>query len=327
MNVLITGGAGYIGSVTAQLMVERGHRVVVLDDLSTGHREAVPPAADFVEADIADSETVKRTLREHDIAAVMHFAALSLVGASMRDPIAYYRNNVAGSIALLGAVTEAGVERFVLSSTAALYGTPESVPIVESARLRPENVYGETKLAVERLLGWLAETTGLGYVALRYFNAAGATATLGEDHDPETHLIPLVLQAAAGTRDGVSLYGTDYPTEDGSAVRDYVHVRDLAQAHLLAVESISPGQGRAYNLGNGTGYSVRQVIDTCMAVTGREFVVREAPRRAGDPAILIADSSKARAELGWAPAHETLDEMVHSAWRWQLDHPGGYCGR
>ena len=324
MNVLITGGAGYIGSVTAQALLERGHRVVVLDDLSSGHRGAVPSGGAFVRAAIADKAAVVRALQEHDVDAVVHFAALSLVGESMRDPLAYYQNNVSGSIVLLSALAEAGVQRFVLSSTAALYGTPDTVPISEEARLRPENVYGETKLAIEKLLEWLSRTTGLGYVALRYFNAAGASATLGEDHDPETHLIPLVLQAAAGRREDVALFGTDYDTPDGTAVRDYVHVLDLAEAHALALESMTNGTGRAYNLGNGTGYSVREVIDTCKAVTGNSFTVRRAARRAGDPAVLIADSSKARTELGWSPRHEALEEMIESAWRWHQANPLGY---
>ncbi|HET8986555.1 MAG TPA: UDP-glucose 4-epimerase GalE, partial [Trueperaceae bacterium] len=257
MNILVTGGAGYIGSITATALLDRGHCVVVVDDLSTGHRAAVPPAVSFVQADIADTATVLRAIEEHSVDAVMHFAAASLVGESMRDPIRYYRNNVSGSVGLLDAVLAGGVKRFVLSSTAALFGTPDSVPIPESAAIRPESVYGETKQAIERLLGWLAATKGLGYTALRYFNAAGASDLQGEDHDPETHLIPIVLQVAAGTRPSVGVYGSDYPTPDGSAVRDYVHVVDLADAHVLAVESIEPGSQRAYNLGSGTGYSVR----------------------------------------------------------------------
>src|SRR5690606_29422660 len=258
MNVLITGGAGYIGSVTSKAVLKRGHGVVVLDDLSTGHREAVPEGASFVMADIADREAVAAAVSRHRIDAVMHFAACSLVAESMRKPLRYYANNVSGTIALLEVLLESGVERLVLSSTAALYGTPESTPIPEHAELRPENVYGETKLAMERLLGWLAATKGLGHSALRYFNAAGASDELGEDHDPETHLIPLVLQAAAGSREFVSIFGTDYDTPDGTAVRDYVHVLDLAQAHVLALEAIEPGVGATYNLGSGTGYSVKQ---------------------------------------------------------------------
>lgn len=324
MNILVTGGAGYIGSITATALLDRGHGVVVVDDLSTGHRAAVPSAASFVQADIADTAAVLRVIEEHSVDAVMHFAAASLVGESMRDPIRYYRNNVSGSVGLLDAVLAGGVKRFVLSSTAALFGTPDSVPIPESAAIRPESVYGETKQAIERLLGWLAATKGLGYTALRYFNAAGASDLQGEDHDPETHLIPIVLQVAAGTRPSVGVYGSDYPTPDGSAVRDYVHVVDLADAHVLAVESIEPGSQRAYNLGSGTGYSVRQVIDTCRAVTGHAIPEVASPRRAGDPPILVADSSRARSELGWRPRNESLAAIVESAWRWRLAYPHGY---
>jgi UDP-glucose 4-epimerase len=324
VNILVTGGAGYIGSITATALLDKGHGVVVVDDLSTGHRAAVPGAASFVQADIADTGTVLRAIEEHSIDAVMHFAAASLVGESMRDPIGYYRNNVSGSVALLDAVLAGGVKRFVLSSTAALFGTPDDVPIPESAAIRPESVYGETKHSIERLLGWLATTKGLGYTALRYFNAAGASELQGEDHDPETHLIPIVLQVAEGSRPSVGVYGNDYPTPDGSAVRDYVHVVDLADAHVLAVECIEPGSQRAYNLGSGTGFSVRQVIDTCRAVTGRAIPEVASPRRAGDPPILVADSSKARAELGWRPRTESLEAIVESAWRWRLAHPHGY---
>lgn len=324
VNILVTGGAGYIGSVTVSALLDKGHGVVVVDDLSTGHRPAVPAAASFVQADIADHDTVLRTIEEHAVDAVMHFAAASLVGESMRDPIKYYRNNVSGSVALLGTVLAGGVKRFVLSSTAALYGTPDSVPIAETAAIRPESVYGETKHAIERLLSWLAQTKGLGYAALRYFNAAGASEAQGEDHDPETHLIPIVLQVAAGTRPHVGVFGSDYPTPDGSAVRDYVHVLDLAAAHVLAIEAIEPGSERAYNLGSGAGFSVRQVIDTCRTVTGHDLPEVAAPRRAGDPPILIADSSKARSELGWQPQHESLASMVESAWRWRQAHPHGY---
>ena len=326
MNVLVTGGAGYIGSITAQALLDRGHRVTVLDDLSTGHRGAVPAGASFVQADIADAAVVGRTLADHRVEAVLHFAALSLVGDSMKEPIAYYRNNVAGSLSLLGAVLEAGVGRFVLSSTASLYGTPDSVPISEEARIRPENVYGETKLAIEKLLHWLSQTKGLGYAALRYFNAAGATSAQGEDHDPESHLIPIVLQVASGRRPHVAVFGNDYATPDGTAVRDYVHVLDLADAHVLALEAIRPGEGAAFNLGSGSGFSVRRVIEVCRDVTGRPITEVAAPRRAGDPATLVADSSKARRELGWQPRHESVHEMVESAWRWHLAHPHGYHG-
>lgn len=324
MNILVTGGAGYIGSVTSQALLERGHKVVVLDDLSTGHRDAVPDGAAFVLADIADRELLAHALREHEVEAVLHFAAASLVGESMERPLRYFRNNTAGSLALLEGVLEHNVRRFVLSSTAALFGTPERVPIAEDDEVRPESVYGESKYLIERMLAWLARTKGLGYVALRYFNAAGATERHGEDHRPETHLIPLVLQVAQGRREGVKIFGDDYDTRDGTCVRDYIHVRDLAAAHVLAVEALEPGEARAYNLGNGQGFSVREVIEACRRVTGRDIPAEVAPRRPGDPPALVADSSRIRAELGWAPAHPELDEIVASAWAWHLAHPEGY---
>lgn len=325
MNVLVTGGAGYIGSVTAQALLDAGHRVVVVDDLTTGHRDAVPAAARLVVHDVGDAEAMRALMAEERVEAVMHFAALSLVGDSMRQPLRYYRRNVGAAIGLLEACAAAGVGRFVLSSTAAVYGTPTSVPIPETAELRPESVYGETKLAIERLLHWLSVTQGLGYAALRYFNAAGAAGGRGEDHRPETHLIPLVLQAALGRLEEVTVFGTDYPTPDGTAVRDYVHVEDLAAAHVLALEALEPGRGAAYNLGNGAGFSVREVIDACRRVTGVDLRVREGPRRAGDPPVLVADASRAAAELGWRPRHTSLDAIVASAWEWHRSHPEGYA--
>jgi len=325
MKVLVTGGAGYIGSVTAQALLDAGHRVVVVDDLSTGHRDAVPEGARLHVQDVGDAAALGRLMAAEGVEAVMHFAALSLVGESMQQPLRYYRNNVAGALALLEACEAAGVQRFVLSSTAAVYGTPSSVPIPETAELRPESVYGETKLAVERLLHWLSVTKGLGYAALRYFNAAGAAPGRGEDHRPETHLVPLVLQAALGKRDGVRVFGTDYSTADGTAVRDYVHVEDLAEAHVLALEALRPGRGDAYNLGNGAGFSVRQVIEVCRAVTGADLRVTEAPRRAGDPPVLVADAAKAAARLGWRPRRPALEEIVASAWAWHSAHPDGYA--
>jgi UDP-glucose 4-epimerase len=257
--------------------------------------------------------------------AVLHFAAYSLVGESMSQPMKYFSNNAGGSLALLDSLRRWGVQRFVLSSTAAVYGTPAGVPIPESAALAPASVYGESKLMVERALTWLARTSDFGFAALRYFNAAGASELLGEDHRPESHLIPLTLQVAAGKRDSISLFGVDYPTPDGTAVRDYVHVQDLAEAHVLALEALRPGDERCYNLGNGRGYSVREVIDVCRAVTGAPIPASEAPRRAGDPPELVADSSLARAELGWAPTRESLEEMVASAWAWHQKHPDGYA--
>ena len=324
MRVLVTGGAGYIGSVTAQALIAAGHHVVVVDDLSTGHAAAVPEGARLVEFDLADTLRMTDLMREESVEAVVHFAALSLVGESMREPLRYYRNNVGGAVGLLEACAAVGIERFVLSSTAAVYGHPRSVPIPETAELSPESVYGETKLAIERLLEWLAVTRGIGYAALRYFNAAGAVPGRGEDHDPETHLVPLVLQAALGRRRSVKLFGTDYPTPDGTAIRDYVHVVDLADAHVLALAAVKPGTGTAYNLGSGAGFSVRQVIDVCKEVTGVDFQVEETERRAGDPPVLVADARKAISELGWTPRRTDLHDIVRSAWEWHRNHPDGY---
>lgn len=324
MNILVTGGAGYIGSVTTEHLLARGHHVVVLDDLSTGHREAVPQEAPFVHADVADADMVAYALEEHEVEVVMHFAACSLVGESMAQPTRYFKNNTSGSIALLDTMARFGVRRFVLSSTAALFGTPDAVPIPEGATVRPESVYGESKLLVERVLGWLQRTAGFGYVALRYFNAAGASSARGEDHRPESHLIPLVLQVAAGKRAQIEVFGDDYPTPDGTAVRDYVHVEDLAAAHALAVEALEPGQARAYNLGNGEGFSVREVIDVCRDVTGSDIPEARAPRRAGDPPVLVADAGLIRDELGWEPRYASLRDIVASAWRWHRANPDGY---
>ncbi len=325
MNVLVTGGAGYIGSVTVATLLERGHSVVVLDDLSTGHRGAVPEGVPFVHGSVADPDMVGYALAEHRVEAVVHFAAKSLVGESMSKPTKYFLANTASTFALLDSAAAHGVGRFVLSSTAAVYGTPARVPIPETAELRPESVYGESKLMIERALKWLADTTGLASAALRYFNAAGATASLGEDHRPESHLIPIVLQVAAGKREQAQVFGTDYDTPDGSAVRDYVHVSDLAEAHALALEAMRPGEARAYNLGSGSGYSVREVIDVCRAVTGHAVPTAEAPRRAGDPPRLVADSSLARSELGWKPRFDDLGTLVASAWEWHSAHPHGYA--
>lgn len=324
MNILVTGGAGYIGSITADRLLRRGHAVVVVDNLVSGHRAAIPHGAAFVEADVADRDRVERALRVHDVDAVLHFAAYSLVGASMERPLDYFRNNVAGSLALLESMAASGVQRFVLSSTAALFGTPDAVPIHEDDPVRPESVYGESKALVERMLHWLNRTAGLGFVSLRYFNAAGACASLGEDHRPETHLIPLVLQVATGRRDHVEVYGDDYPTPDGTAVRDYIHVLDLADAHILAVEALRAGEARAYNLGNGRGFSVREVIDVCRMVTGHPIPERLAPRRAGDPPTLVADASRIRNDLGWRPQRDSLEAIVASAWDWHGENPDGY---
>lgn len=326
MNILVTGGAGYIGSVTSEALIDRGHRVTVLDNLVTGHRDAVHPHATFVHADIRDREAVSAVVRDQQVEATLHFAALSLVGESMERPHDYFENNTVGTLELLGSLGRAGVRKFVLSSTAALFGTPESVPIAEDARIAPESVYGETKYLIERTLAWLARTEGIGYAALRYFNAAGASDRYGEDHRPESHLIPLVLQVAAGQRERISVFGDDYPTADGSCVRDYIHVRDLAEAHVLAVEALQPGEQRCYNLGNGRGFSVFEVIEACRQVSGCEVASEIVGRRAGDPAILVADSARIKRELGWQPRHPELGEIVGSAWNWRQRHPHGYSG-
>lgn len=326
MNVLVTGGAGYIGSITVETLLRRGHGVVVLDDLSTGHRDSVPDGVPFIHGSVADADLVGYAVNELGVEAALHFAAYSLVGESMSKPMKYFANNSAGTLQLLQTLSRFGVDRFVLSSTAAVYGTPDAVPIPESAPLRPESVYGESKLMIERTLKWLAHTTDFGFAALRYFNAAGASDERGEDHRPESHLIPLVLQVAAGVRDKIAVFGDDYPTPDGTAIRDYVHVLDLADAHVLALEALQPRDARVYNLGSGRGYSVREVIDVCRRVTGAEIAAEDAPRRAGDPPVLVADSALARAELGWSPQREDLEAMVASAWAWRQAHPEGYGG-
>jgi len=324
MNILVTGGAGYIGSVAVDALLRGGHEVVVLDDLSTGHRQALPAEAGLVQGDIADREVVGDALTHHGIEAVMHFAAYSLVGESMEQPERYFRNNCAKTLELLATMLERGVKRFVLSSTAALFGIPDEVPIAEEAPVRPSSVYGETKQMIERMLHWFRETRGLGFVTLRYFNAAGAVGPYGEDHHPETHLIPLLLQVALGKRERIDIFGDDYATADGTCIRDYIHVADLATAHLLALEALRPGERRAYNLGNGQGYSVLEVLRTCREVTGHAIPTRVVERRAGDPAVLVADSSRIREELDWHPRYPGLRDIVASAWNWHREHPEGY---
>ena len=324
MHVLVTGGAGYIGSVTARTLLDRGHDVTVVDDLRTGHRAAVDPRAVFVEADVGDTQAMTRAVAARPVDAVVHFAASSLVGESMERPTLYFSNNSASTLRLLDVIINAGVKRFVLSSTAALYGTPEATPIPESARIQPESVYGESKYLIERALAWLARTAGLGAVALRYFNAAGASGELGEDHRPESHLIPIVLQVALGQRDRVAVFGDDYPTDDGSAVRDYIHVDDLADAHVRAVEALTPGRFDAFNVGTGQGYSVREVIEACRTITGHAIPADAVDRRAGDPPSLVADASRLQESLGWQATRSDLQEIVRSAWTWHQAHPNGY---
>jgi UDP-glucose 4-epimerase len=319
VRVLVTGGAGYIGSVVVEELQAAGaERVVVLDDLSNGHRAAVAGGALLVAGSIGDRALVAQVCRDEGLEAVVHLAASSLVPESMRDPARYYANNVVASLALLDGMRDAGVRRLVLSSTAAVYGEPEATPITEEFPTRPTNPYGETKLVLERALGWYAAAYSLSFASLRYFNAAGATERNGEDHHPETHLIPLVLAAARGEREAVAIFGDDYPTPDGTCVRDYIHVSDLARAHVLALRATA--RTGIYNLGTGTGYSVRQVIAAAEEVTGRRVPVRTAPRRPGDPAVLVARSDRIRAELGWQPRKQDLRVIVADAWRWRERH-------
>jgi UDP-glucose 4-epimerase len=318
MRVLVTGGAGYIGSVVSEQLVSDGHEVVVYDNLSKGHREAVVAGARFVEGDLHDAEKLRETLDGID--AVIHMAAFSLVGESVEAPSKYYHNNVVAGLVLLDAMRDCGVKRIVFSSTAATYGEPEAQPIVESSPTNPTNPYGESKLAFEKAMHWYERAYGLRYASLRYFNAAGASEKCGEDHDPETHIIPITLQVAAGNGTHVEIYGDDYPTEDGTCVRDYIHVIDLARAHILALGVLNE-RSAIYNLGcGGDGYSVRDVIDTARRVTGKDIPVRMGPRRPGDPSVLIASSDKIKSELGWQPQFQDLGLIVESAWRWMQQH-------
>jgi UDP-glucose 4-epimerase len=325
MKVLVTGGAGYIGSITSAELLAAGHEVVVLDNLYQGHRAAVPPEATFVEADLADRAALARLFADHpDIEGILHFASYTLVGESMERPFMYLRDNVVNAANLLEAATDHGVERFILSSTANLFDDPERMPIAEDERIVPGSPYGESKAMIERLLHWMHRTKGLRYAALRYFNACGDTPGRGEDHDPETHLIPLVLQVALGQREAITVFGDDYPTRDGTCVRDYIHVVDLAQAHILALEALDDLGSRHYNLGNGEGYTVLEVIETAREVTGHPIPHVIGERRPGDPATLIASSETIRRELGWTPRHPGLKDIVESAWQWHHENPRGY---
>lgn len=324
MRVLVTGGAGYIGSIVTEELVRDGHEAVVYDSLYKGHRGAVVAEAKFVEGDLMDVERVRRTLSENGIEAVIHMAADSLVGESVEKPSKYYRNNVTAGLALLDAMLAEDVRRIVFSSTAATYGEPEKQPIEETDPTNPTNPYGETKLAFEHALRWYDRAHNLRYASLRYFNAAGATPRCGESHDPETHLIPIILQVATGRRTHVEVYGDDYPTRDGTCVRDYIHVVDLARAHILALKVLDE-RSRIYNLGcGGDGYTVKEVIETARRVTGRDIPVRMGARRAGDPAVLIASSERIKQELGWQPAMQDLRVIIESAWNWMQEHPEGY---
>jgi UDP-glucose 4-epimerase len=316
MNVLVTGGAGYIGGTVATILMQRGHRVTVLDNLCHSKRDEVPMGAEFVEGDIADRERVEQLLRELRPDGVLHFAALIEAGDSMKKPEIYFRNNTASTLALLEAMHATNVKRLVFSSTAAVYGEPKSVPIDESAELKPTNAYGESKLLVEQVLPWLHRIHGLKYASLRYFNVAGALRGRGEAHEPETHIIPLILDVALGRRESISIFGDDYPTEDGSCIRDYIHVVDLAEAHILALNALDDRGQIVCNLGNGNGFSVKQVIDAARRVTGHAIPAVVKPRRPGDPARLVASSARAHEQLGWKPTHASLDEILESAWEW-----------
>lgn len=321
-RVLVTGGAGYIGSVVAAELLQRGYAVTILDNLSHGKLAAVPEGADFVLGDVADSALLDQVFSEVRISAVMHFAAMIEAGESMRIPERYFRVNTVGALSVLEAVLRHHVGRFVFSSTAALFGNPERTPITEDAALRPVNAYGESKLLVEQMLAWFHRIHGLHYACLRYFNAAGGTEDRGEEHEPESHLIPLILQVALGQRDHIEIYGTDYPTHDGTCVRDYIHVLDLADAHILVLEALRERDQLIYNLGNGHGFSVREVVETARGVTGHAIPVVESPRREGDPATLVASSDKIRRELGWQPRHAGLEDIIQSAWKWHKSRAG-----
>ena len=325
MNLLVVGGAGYIGAHTVRLLNQHGHQVWVFDNLSSGHRQAVP-SGQLIVGELANRERLTQALQEHQIEAVVHFAALALVGESVSDPAKYYQNNVLGTLQLLEAMRSSGVSRIVFSSTTATYGIPERIPIREDEPQRPVNPYGFTKLVIEQALEHYAAAYGIAFVALRYFNAAGASADgdLGEDHNPESHLIPILLQVAMEQRQEVTLFGDDYPTPDGTCIRDYVHVDDLAAAHLRALDNLEPGVGLKLNLGTGAGHSVREVLNACRVVTGHAIPAKVGARRPGDPPELVADASRANELLAWSPQQSDLQVIVSSAWRWHQTHPHGY---
>ena len=328
MTVLVTGGAGYIGSHAVRELRSKGYDVVAVDNLYRGHREAVPADVSFFDVSLADAERLAQIMRDHRVEAVMHFAALAYVGESVTQPLVYYENNTTGTVRLLQAMQQAGVRRMVFSSTCATYGVPETVPLVETMPQRPINPYGWSKLFIEQILSdQVVADPEFGFVALRYFNVAGCASdgSLGEDHEPETHLIPVILLAALGRRESITVFGTDYPTPDGTCIRDYVHVEDLCAAHVVALESLKAGDQRFYNLGIGKGYSVREVIDSARRITGRDVRVEYGPRRAGDPPVLYANADKIRHELGWEPRYTEIDPVVETAWRWFREHPDGYA--
>ncbi len=324
MKLLVTGGAGYIGSITTQLLLDEGHEVVVFDNLELGHREAVDSRASFLAGDLRERESIHDAMMSVQPDAVMHFAAYALVGESMEDPMLYFHNNVVGGIYLVEAMSAVGVQKIIFSSTCATYGAPDVIPMTEETPQNPTNPYGESKLMLEKILLWARDRHNLEPVFLRYFNAAGATEAFGEDHHPETHLIPLVLSVALGKRGKIMIFGDDYDTPDGSCIRDYIHIVDLAQAHIQAV---TKGGAGAFNLGNGMGYSVKEVIDVAREVTGHPIPAEVAPRRPGDPARLVAAADKARNELGWKPAYPELRTIIEHAWKWHQAHPDGYEGK
>jgi len=322
MRVLVAGGAGYIGSITSWMLLQKGHQVVVYDNLSRGHKGAVPTGAKFVQAELGDFDTLCKTFRENKIDAVMHFAAHSQVGESMEQPEIYFENNVVVGKRVLDAMMAENVPFIVFSSTCAIFGQPDVFPMTENLPKRPTNVYGETKMMFESMLSWYEKIHGLSFVSLRYFNACGAHGGLGEDHNPETHIIPIVLQVALGSREHITIFGDDYDTPDGTCIRDYIHIHDLAKAHILALEK--QGGGRFYNLGNGGGYSVRQVIDTARKITGHPIPEKIGPRRTGDPPKLVGSSEKISRELGWTPDYPSLESIIESAWEWHKQNPKGY---
>lgn len=327
MTILVLGGAGYIGSHTVYELIDNGEDVVIIDNLLTGHEEAVHPKARFYKGDIRDKEFLDSVFKKEKIDAVIHFAASSLVGESMEKPLKYYDNNLCGTKILLDSMVEHGIDKIVFSSTAAVYGEPERIPILETDKTEPTNTYGETKLSMEKMFKWIGKAHGLRYVSLRYFNACGAhvSGKIGEDHNPESHLIPLILQVPNGKREFISIFGEDYQTKDGTCIRDYIHVTDLAQAHILAVKYLqNGGKSDIFNLGNGIGFSVKEVIETARKVTQNAIPAKVTPRRAGDPAKLIASSDKAKKVLGWKPQHAELDEIISTAWNWHKNHPDGF---
>jgi UDP-glucose 4-epimerase len=323
MNIFVTGGAGFIGSAAAEALLGAGHTVTIYDSLITGHRAAVPDKARFIQANLADKEVLQKALSAEKYDAVMHFAAFIEAGESMQNPGKFFQNNLSNSLQLIELANRAGIQRFVLSSTAAVYVSSDS-PLSEDSPLGPQNVYGYSKLVVEQTLEWYRQIHGLRYAALRYFNAAGALPQRGEAHQPESHLIPLVLKVALGQKSSISIYGTDYPTPDGTAIRDYIHIADLVSAHLLALEALSSYDRLIYNLGNGTGYSVREVIETARRVTGHPIPAVETPRRPGDPARLVASSQRIQNQLGWRPKMPALEDIIASAWEWHRSNPNGY---